>query len=139
MEKITLVELHARLRAQGVSSPNHYAFKCPVCGTVQSMASLVQAGASVEKVESAIGFSCEGRFSRAGEWPSRKDKSGKAADRRKVRGCNWTLGGFLQVHKLEVEMDGGETSPAFEIASADEARALEALLESSAKTSEPAL
>lgn len=123
-EKITWAEAKQRIDAQGVSSHRHSAFKCPICGTVQSMASLVKAGADQETVHKYIGFSCEGRFSNAGPWPSEKDTSEKANDRRKVRGCNWTLGGFLQLHKLEVEDENG-VHPHFEIASPEEATSLE--------------
>lgn len=132
METITQDELHARFKAQGVSSREHIAFKCPICSTVQSMASLVKAGASPETVENYIGFSCEGRFSGAGEWPASKDKGKKAVERRKVRGCNWTLGGLFQLHKLAVQMPDGEVHKSFEVASPDEAQALEAIMKTAA-------
>ena len=59
---ITVVEAHERMKAQGVDRAD-IAFVCPVCGTVQSMRSLIAAGAPPEKAETYVGFSCEGRFS----------------------------------------------------------------------------
>lgn len=126
--RITLAEAHARMKAQEVKSPRHFAFRCPVCGTVQSMASLVAAGADPARVERSIAFSCEGRFRDSGPWPGDKDKSRKAAERRKVRGCDWTLGGLFSIHKLEIEYPDGKVSPSFEIASPEEAMALHASL-----------
>lgn len=126
MERISVEELHARMKAQGISAREHIAFKCPICSTVQSMASLILAGAKPDKVESFIGFSCEGQFSGAGEWPADKDRSAKARQRRQVRGCNWTLGGLFKLHKLEVVMPDGGTQMSFHLASPEEAKALEA-------------
>lgn len=125
IERITVDEAHGRMKAQGVRSREHIAFICPICGTVQSMASLVVAGAKPERVENYVGFSCEGRFNSAGPWPSSKDKTKKAERRRKVRGCDWTLGGLLSIHRLEVIGDNGKAQPSFEIATADQAQALE--------------
>lgn len=128
MERITIEQLHERFKAQGASSREHIAVKCPVCGTVQSMASLAKAGAPADRIENVIGFSCEGRFSNAGPWPSDKRK-GKSFDaRRAVRGCDWTLGGLFRIHTLEVINAEGVPQPTFEVASADEAQALERLM-----------
>lgn len=131
MEKITVEEAHSRFRAQGVSAREHIAFKCVICGTVQSMASLIKAGCKPEQAENCIGFSCEGRFSDAGPWPSEKSRSKASIERRKVRGCDWTLGGFFKLHKLSVICEDGKESPTFEIATAKEAQALEALMTNS--------
>lgn len=128
VETITLEDAHARMNAQAVSHQRHFAFRCPLCGTVQSMASLVAAGAKPEEVERYIAFSCEGRFSGAGPAARRDDKSKKAAARRAVRGCDWTLGGLLQLHKLMIAYPDGKTSPSFEIADPQEAQALEATM-----------
>lgn len=124
-EIITLDEAHARMKEQGVSHQRHYAFRCPICKTVQSMASLVAAGARPDQAERSIAFSCEGRFSGAGPAASTKDKSAKAKARRAVRGCDWTLGGLFQLHKLTIEYPDKITRPSFEIVSAQEAQALE--------------
>jgi hypothetical protein len=123
-ERITVEEAHRRMKAQGVSAREHVALKCPMCGTVQSMATLLKAGANADNVESFIGYSCEGRFSDAGPWPSPADKSQRAARRRRVRGCDWTLGGLFHLHKLEVETPNGVRF-SFEIATPEEARDLE--------------
>ena len=125
-EQITVEEFHARLKAQGVSSSNHVALVCPVCGVPQSVASLVRAGAGPERAERMIGFACEGRLTNAGPWPSSKDKSAKARKRRLVRGCDWTLGGLFRIHKLEVMTPDGLAHPRFEIATPEQAKALEA-------------
>lgn len=116
MERIDTTELHMRMKAQGVSAREHIAFKCPICSTVQSMASLVHWGAPADKVENYIGFSCEGRFSGAGPY----------VDGSANRGCDWTLGGLFKMHTLEVVLPDGKVQPSFALASADEARALEA-------------
>lgn len=117
MQTMTLEEFHTALRAQGCSSVKHAAFKCPMCGTVQSATSLINAGAGkdFDDVERFLGFSCVGRWTGAGEPRNKPD--GKP--------CNWTLGGFLQLHKLVVITPDGERHPRFEIALPDEAKALE--------------
>lgn len=118
IRKISIEEFHGELRAQGVSGKHHLAFRCPMCGTLQSAASLIKAGAGkdFEQVEKFLGFSCVGRFTNA------------ASPRKKPDGqpCNWTLGGLFQFHKLEVIDADGKSHPRFEIATAAEAAALEA-------------
>lgn len=118
IERIELAEFHRRLKAQGVSANRHYALTCPICGTVQSMASLVAAGATRESAERQIGFSCEGRLTGAGPWPRKP-----SAARKRVRGCDWSLGGLFRLHRLEVIAEG-EVHPRFEVATADQAQAL---------------
>lgn len=122
---LLVAEMHARMRAQGVSNRQHIAFVCPVCGTIQSIASLVLAGCTPVAAERAIGFSCEGRFSNAGPWPGSQDNSPQAKARRFIRGCDWTLGGLFQIHKLEVILADGTMQPVFELATADQAQQLE--------------
>ena len=108
-ERIDMEEFQRRVRAQGVSR-EHYAFVCPICGTVQSLALLLKY-APPEHADRAIGFSCVGRFSGAGAWTGKPNPA--------APGCNWTLGGLLQMHMLEVE-----TVPWFRLASPAEAQAL---------------
>lgn len=116
METIQLDEFLARIKAQGVSDISHAAFKCPMCDTVQSLTSFARAGADAETAKKQIGFSCVGRYTSA---PSpRKVPDGNP--------CNWTLGGLLRLHKLEVIDEEGEAHPHFEIASPEAAQALEA-------------
>lgn len=74
-------------------------FVCPSCGTVQTGQMLLDAGLSVEQVTAAIGFSCVGRHVRG-------------------IGCDWSLGGLLQIHTLEVIDEKGKASPVFEFAPA---------------------
>lgn len=118
MQMMTLEEFHNALKAQGVTSHVDFALKCPMCGTVQSGASLVAAGAGAEfhDVEKYLGFSCIGRFTGAGS--PRKTPDGKP--------CNWTLGGLFTLHKLEVKTPDGERHPRFEVATPAEAQALRA-------------
>ncbi len=128
MERITIDELHSRFKAQGVSAREHIAFKCINCGTVQSMASLAKAGCPADETEKYVGFSCEGRFSNAGPWPGDKNKTEKAKARRKIRGCDWTLGGLFRLHHVEVVNADGKPEPIFDIATPDDAQALEHLM-----------
>lgn len=118
MRTITVSQFHAEIEAQGVANGHRdYAFKCPICHTVQSMNSLVKAGCPASKVDNYIGFSCEGRFTEAGPWED-------TPKRRKVRGCDWTLGGLFKLHELEVVTSDGDKHPRFEIATPEEAQAL---------------
>ncbi|WP_445222205.1 VVA0879 family protein [Bradyrhizobium sp. Pa8] len=133
-DRITISMLHDRLRAQGVSGREHAAFKCVVCETVQSMASLKRAGCPDGRLENQIGFSCEGRWSGAGPWPNDPDKQAERRGQTDKRGCNWTLGGLFRIHKLEVLDEAGQAQALFEPASPEEAQALEAWLKT--KTAE---
>lgn len=135
VEVISYEELIKRCEAQRVSGAIHYAFRCVICGTIQSGATLKRAGATAEKASNMIGFSCEGRLTDAGPWPSDKDTSRKARARRQVRGCDWTLGGLFTLHKLAVDIpperesdmtpSEGYRRPCFELATPEEAQELE--------------
>lgn len=113
MKTLSLEEFHAELRAQGVPR-QHLAFKCPVCGTVQSMADLISAGAGADEdeVEKFVGFSCVGRWTNAGPW-----KQGEAPG----RGCDWSLGGLFRLHEVEVVTPDGVRHPRFQPATSEEA------------------
>lgn len=115
MKTVTVGEYHVEIKAQGVPK-EHVAFRCPVCGTVQSAADLIAAGAgrTFDDIERYLGFSCVGRFTAAGQ-----HKRGAPPG----RGCNWTLGGFFKIHKMEIVTDDGERHPIFELATQEEARA----------------
>ena len=120
VETIKLDEFRARIKAQDVPDRTHAAFKCPMCKTVQSIKSFTCAGVDAETAEKYIGFSCVGSVTGA-EGP-RKAPDGKP--------CNWTLGGLFRLHELEVIDDEGNALPFFEVATAEEAKALCAALKS---------
>lgn len=114
---ITVAELRQLFKMQGVSSREHVACKCVICGTVQSPADFMRAtGKPIEEIEKYFGFSCIGRFTNAGPW-----KQGDAPG----KGCDWTLGGLLRLHRLVVVTPDGDEHPFFDIASAEEAQAHE--------------
>lgn len=117
MKTMTLPEFHAALKAQGVPAREDLAFKCVMCGTIQSGRSLIKAGAgkTFDDVEKFLGFSCVGRFTNAG--PHKKSTA-------PGRGCDWTLGGLFALHCFEVIDDDGGHHPRFEIATPQEAKAL---------------
>ena len=115
MLTVTLETFHAAIAAQGVPR-EHWAVRCPICGTVQSIQDLIDAGAGADynAVRHFFAFSCVGRWTGAGQhrrgWPP-------------GRGCAWTLGGLLPIHTYEVVLPNGEVHPLFEPASPAEARA----------------
>jgi hypothetical protein len=114
MEIITHAEFISRLKAQGQPHRRDAAFVCPMCKTVQSMRSLIIAGALPEDAETQIGFSCIGRLTGAGSHKKGAEPGG---------GCNWSLGGLFRIHTLEVRF-GADQHPIFEIASAEDAAKL---------------
>lgn len=117
---ITRTELEKMITAQDVHN-RCKAFICPMCDTVQSMASLVDAGCSTDMVHEYIGYSCEGRWRGGG---SPLDKTLKKTQKQKIRGCNWTLGGLFKTHKLEIIEEGEENHPFFMPASPEQAKEL---------------
>ena len=116
MRKISVEEFHSEIKAQGAAAKEDITFRCPVCGTLQSARDLIAAGAgeAFDDVEKFLAFSCVGRWTGAG--PHRKDAP-------PGKGCDWTLGGLFQLHKLEVVTDDGEAHPRFEPAPPKEAAA----------------
>lgn len=121
MREVTIPEFHALLKAQGVSSREHLAFVCPMCATVQSGADLMAAtGKPFDEVEKYLGFSCLGRFIPATQSQSALDKKRKLGT-----GCDWTLGGLLQLHTLVVIDEEGKRHPRFEPATPEQAQAHE--------------
>lgn len=117
MKTLTLPEFHALLKAQDVPAIEHLAFKCPLCDTIQSAADLIDAGAgeNFDEVEKYLGFSCVGRWTH-GNPPPPKAKKGKQI------GCDWTLGGLLRFHTLEVINEKGKPCPRFEPCTPEEAQ-----------------
>ena len=115
MKTMTIEEYRAALRAQGTNDRAELVVICPMCGTAQTGSDLIRAGAgkTFDEIEKYLGFSCVGRFAGAG--PPRKSADGKP--------CNWTLGGLLSAHKLEVVAPDGEKHPRFEVATPEQAQA----------------
>lgn len=113
MKSITVAEYHSAFRAQRAARREQLAVVCPMCGTVQTAQDLIDAGAgkTFDDVEGYFGFSCIGRFT--GKGSPRKEQDGQA--------CNWTLGGLLQIHKLEVATPDGRSLPRFEAATPEQA------------------
>lgn len=114
MKTMTLAEIRETLNSQGVPS-EHRAFKCPMCHTVQSSADFVAAGVGpdYDSVKRKVGYGCIGIFTGAGS-PSQSTPG---------QGCNWTLGGALKMHTLEIIDDEGGRHATFEPATAEEAQA----------------
>lgn len=115
MKTKTLEEYHAAIKAQGVPI-EHVALKCPMCHTIQSAQDLIAAGAgkNMAEVEKYLGFSCLGRWTHNKPPPRKKGTQ---------HGCNWTLGGLLQFHDLEVVTPEGKKHPRFELVTQAEAQA----------------
>lgn len=112
---LTIRVFHELMRNQNV--PREFiAFKCPICGTVQTGTDLIRAGAgkTFDEIEKYLGFSCVGRWTNAGAF-KKGSPSGK--------GCDWTLGGLFHVHKVEVITEDGEKHMTFELATPEEAQA----------------
>lgn len=113
METMTIAEFHDALKAQGVPK-EMLVVQCPMCRTMQCPQDLIDAGAGADfdAVEKFVGFSCVGRWTGADS--PRSEPDGEP--------CNWTLGGLLSLHKLEVVTPDGERHPRFKPATPDEAR-----------------
>jgi hypothetical protein len=92
-------------------------FVCPICGTIQDAKDFFKAGVDRGKVSSVLGFSCIGRFTGAGPY---KEKGPQQ------KGCDWTLGGLFQLHRLEVIDEKGTIHPVFEFAEVQVAQTMEA-------------
>ncbi len=113
MRQLTRDQFKAELQAQGVPDKEDYAFKCCICGTIQSMRDLYKAGCT--EAQTTVGFACVGRFTGAGPHP----KGGAPG-----KGCDWSLGGLFRFHDLEVlDPEGGKPHPFFELATPAEAQA----------------
>lgn len=114
MRHISVAELHGLLKAQRMPAREHFAFLCPMCGTVQSAQDLINAGAgrTFDDVERYLGFSCVGRFT--GASTPRDVPDGEP--------CDWTLGGLFQTHRIEVVGDAGKADPLFEPATPEQAQ-----------------
>lgn len=121
MKKITAHEYRLKLKAQGVSGSDHHAFKCPSCGTAQSIAMMLKQGIPREIAEKEIGISCIGRHAEK-TFVSRAERIRK---QKTLLGCDWTLQGAISLHKLEVICVDNMVHPQFEVATSIEAKDLE--------------
>ncbi|MBN9034247.1 MAG: hypothetical protein J0I23_31175 [Rhizobiales bacterium] len=116
MKKLTIAEFQSELKAQGVDRREDMAVVCPICKTVQSMQSLINAGAKdQDHAERLTGFSCVGRFTGAG--PHKKGTP-------PGKGCDWTLGGLFRLHEMVVIDENGREHPHFLPATPEQARKL---------------
>ena len=70
---------------------------CPACKTVQTGQDFLDAKLEPDNIRKVFAFSCIGRY-------------------RGDMGCDWTLGGLLQIHTLELVMEDGKHLPCFEFA-----------------------
>lgn len=123
---LTLTELQDELKKQGVEDSHDYAVVCPMCGDPQSIRSLmIKGGLTESEARERIGFSCVGRVTGSG--PYKKDTHDPGT------GCDWSLGGLLKMHTLEIMPElgsqDGETAPFFEPATPEQAQTLRASLE----------
>lgn len=76
-------------------------FKCPSCGHIQSKAELLKRHPDAKVPNGFVYSSCEGRL------------GGKV-------GCDWTLGGLFQIHRVAVfEAESHSLLPVFAFAHAD--------------------
>lgn len=112
MRRLTLAEFQAACRAQA-SRVELITVKCPMCGTLQNARDFIAAGAGkdFEAVSQHLGFHCVGRLGGAGAPRSQPDGEP----------CNWTLGGHLRMHTLEILTPDGKAHPHFELAGQEEA------------------
>lgn len=116
--QITEEEFHQRLRAQNVPR-DKILLKCPLCGTLQSLDDLNKATPETDPKENekSFGFSCVGRLTHQLPPPKAEDKGTQV-------GCNWTLGGLLKFHELEVISSNQQIPiPIFEPATPEEVKA----------------
>lgn len=92
---LTLEEWHEKgKKLFGTEDFKEWKFVCPVCKNVQTYKDFE---GLVDEPETYFYFSCIGRV-----------KDGV--------GCDWTLGGLLQIHETEVISEEGKNIPVFEFA-----------------------
>ena len=111
MQTLTIEEFYLLCKQQA-DSPLDTVVICPACKTMQSGRDFIDAGVEHDSMRKVLGFNCVGRYT--GAHSARKVPDGKP--------CNWTLGGLLQIHTLEVVDAEGVKRPHFELASVGAAK-----------------
>jgi hypothetical protein len=95
MRTISISDWRAEGKRRFGEKARFWKFKCVSCGEVQTGQDFLSAGLTPDEVLKVMGYSCIGRFVPG-------------------RGCDWTLGGLLHIHQLEIEMEDGKRVPCFE-------------------------
>jgi len=103
-KRITHAEWIAEAERKFGKDAMKWAFKCPSCGHVMTVADYKAAGAT----EGQVGFNCIGRHAGGEDVVEIFEKD-------KGQGCNYTQGGFFTLAPVIVEHDGVD-SPVFEFA-----------------------
>ena len=111
MKQMTQDEFYAEAKRRFGPKARDWKFVCPACGTIHSIQQYFDAGLSQEAVHGVVGYSCIGRFTGQGDAGISAHHRGEPWD----KGCNWTLGGLLRIHTLEVLIEG-RPRPCFELA-----------------------
>lgn len=93
--QLTLAQWCEKAESMFGKDMKQWKFQCPSCKESQSLNEFIDTG--VKEPETKVYFSCIGRFV-------------------KGRGCDWTLGGLLQIHQTEVISEEGKPVPVFEFA-----------------------
>ena len=106
MRKITMDEFIEEGKCKFGIDASNWKLVCPMCNTAQSINDFIEAGIDMDEAKKAIGFACIGRYT---------NKGTPAEELNKNHGCNWTLGGILRMHKLEIICEDGEVLPHFDI------------------------
>ncbi len=96
MKTMTIDEFHKKGEELFGEKARNWEFVCPNCQTVQSGKNFLDLGMKGEEIQKYIGFSCIGRFNDC------------------KTGCDWTLGGLFQCHKMIVIDEKGKEHPRFE-------------------------
>jgi len=92
---MTLEEFKKEARRRFGDDSVNWEFVCPRCKTVQTAKQWRDLGIAQETIQKQLGYSCIGRHI-------------------KGRGCDWTLGGLLQIHELEIIDEDGKHHPHFD-------------------------
>ena len=84
----------AELKNRFGNDAKKWAFKCPCCNNIQTVQDFIDNG--IESPENKVYFNCIGRYV-------------------KGKGCDWSLGGLIQINKISVMKDA-KIFPVFEMA-----------------------